>query len=145
MADPLSLIASVIAVAEFTAKSCECLYKTAKRFSEADDELKDHVAVVRSLCAIFSNIATLRKKYPNVDSLLSDDFDIRLQTCLQELQSMTNYAQSFIAQLEKGRARRTWAKVRWSSVDHRQRMGKQLDRIELHCRTFTLDLVMLNV
>ena len=145
MADPLSIAASVIAIAELAARSCECLYKYIKHFSEADGELNEHLDAVKSLRIVFSGIADLQQDHPDLASHLTADFSNRLEICLTELQETERYVQSYKMRLDQGRVRRAWAKARWSSVDHRQRLKKRLDRISFHYRTFSLDLILLNM
>lgn len=145
MAEPLSVAASVFAVAEFAARSCECLYRHVKHFADADSELQTHLGAIKSLHTIFSAIKTLEVDHPDLASYLTADFSHRLRICLSELQEMESCVQSYKTQFKTGKTRRAWAKARWSSVDNRQRLRRQLDRAHFHYRTFSLDLTLLNV
>lgn len=145
MADPLSIAASVLTIAELAARSYECLYKYTKGFLEADDELKDHLAAVKNLSSIFFSIGALKKNNPDLDCHLTADFDDRLKTCLAELRAIESSVLLYNAQFERSRARRALAKARWSSVDNRQKLKRKLDRIELHRKLFSMDLMLLNV
>lgn len=145
MGDPLSAISGVLAIAGFAAQSCECLYKHIKCFTGADGDLKDHLGTIASLQAVFSGIATLKEDHPNLECQFSPDFGSRLQSCLSELNDIETCLQSHKASFEQGRARRAWARARWSAVDSRQKVQRQLSRIEQHYKTFSLDLALLNM
>lgn len=144
MCEPLSAAASILAVAEVAAKSCECLYNALRLFSEAPKDLQHHINAVQALQSILADIAALEKDLPNA-ALITPDFKARLQVCMLDLQAVERLARSFYAQLEQGRARRTWAKMRWASADQRQAMKRYLSRIESYCKTFSLDLLLLNM
>lgn len=144
MCDPLSVTASVLAVAGFAAKSCECLYTSLRLFSEAPHDLQHHVTALQALHSTFSGIVALENHAPNA-ALISPELKARLHACMLDLQTMEKLAMAFHAQLEEGRVRRTWAKVRWSSADQRQTLKSHLRRIESYHRSFSLDLLLLNM
>lgn len=144
MCDPLSVAASVLAVAGFAAKSCECLYTTLRLFSEAPEDLQHHITGVQALQSTFAGIVALEKDAPNA-ALFTQEFKFRLQACIADLEAMEKRAKSFHAQLEEGRARRTWAKIRWSSADQRQRLKSHLSRIKSYHMSFSLDLLLLDM
>ena len=144
MCDPLSVAASVVAVAGFAVKSCECLYKTLRLFSEAPDDLQHHVTNIQALQSTFAGIVALESDAPNA-ALITPELKARLQACMLDLQAMERLAKSFHAQLEEGRARRTWAKMRWSSTHQRQTLKRHLSRIESYHMSFSLDLLLLNM
>lgn len=144
MCDPLSTTASILALAGVAAKSCECLYNALRLFSEAPKDLQHHINAVQALQSIFTDIAALEKDLPNA-ALITPDFKARLQACMLDLQAVERLAKSFCARLEEGRARRTWAKMRWSSADQRQALKRYLSRIESYHKIFSLDLLLLNM
>ena len=144
MCDPLSVATSVLAVAGFAVKSCECLYKTLTLFSDAPNDLRHHVSAIHALQSTFTGIVALEKDAPNA-ALITPEFKARLQACMLDLQAMEKLAKSFHAQLEEGRARRTWAKMRWSSTHQRQTLERHLSRIESYHMSFSLDLLLLNM
>lgn len=144
MCEPLSTTASILAVAGVAAKSCECLYNALRLYSEAPKDLQHHINAVQALQSIFADIAALEKDLPNA-ALITPDFKARLQACMLELQAVERLAKSFYTRLEEGRARRTWAKMRWSSADQRQVLKRYLSRIESYHKMFSLDLLLLNI
>ena len=143
MGEPLSAIASVLAVATFAAQSCNCLYKILRSFSEAPKELQHHITALQALHSTLVGIAALENDVPD-PALFTQEFKARLQGCMLDLQTMERLASPFHKQLEEGLARRTWAKIRWSSPDHRQRLRTCLSRIESYQTTLSLDFLLLN-
>ena len=144
MCDPLSTTASILTVAGFAAKSCECIYNALKLFSDAPKDLQHHINAVQSLQSILADIAALEKDLPN-SAIITPDLKARLQACTLDLQAVETLAKSFHSRLGEGRARRTWAKIRWSSMDQRQALKRHLGRIESYHRTFSLELLLLNM
>lgn len=144
MCEPLSVAASVVAVAGFAAKSCECLYKTLRRFSEAPKDLRNHITAVQALQSTFAGIAALEND-ASIAELITPEFKARLHACVLDLRAIERLAKSFHAQLEEGRARRTWAKLRWSLPNQRQTLKTHLSRIESYHMNFSLDLLLLDM
>jgi Fungal N-terminal domain of STAND proteins len=144
MCEPLSIAASVLAVAGFAANSCECLYKTLRLLSEAPKDLQHHLTAVQALRSTFAGIAALEKEVP-VAELITPEIKARLHACMLDLQAIERLAKSFHAQLEEGRVRRTWAKMRWSSLDQRRTLKSHLSRIESYHMNFSLDLLLINM
>ena len=144
MCDPLSVTASALAVLTFAAQSCECVCKLLGSFSSAPKDLQHHIASLRALQSTFAGIAELEQSLPD-GALITPEFKSRLQHCILDLQAMERLATPLCAQLEEGKARRAWARIRWSSADQRQKMKRHLSRIESYHRTFSLDLLLLSV
>lgn len=145
MCDPLSVVASVLTVAGVAAKTCEGLHKALRRFGEAPKDLQHHIAAIQALQSTFAGIAALEKDVPDATLFFTLEFKARLQACMLDLQAMEGLIKSFHSQLGEGRARRMWAKVRWSSVDQQQTLKSHLNRIESYHTTFSLDLLLLNM
>ena len=144
MCDPVSVIASALTVTEVAAKSCEYLHKTLRRFSDAPKDIQHHITTVQALQSTFASLSALEIDLAD-DLIVTPDFKARLQACMIDLQVLERLAKSFNAQLEEGKVRRTWAKLRWSSVDQRQTLRSHLSRIESYHTTFSLDLLLLNM
>ena len=144
MCDPLSVIASAVAVIEVAAKSCEYLHKTLRRVSDAPKDIQHHITTVQALQSTFTNLSALEIDLEN-DLIVTPDFKARLQACTLDLQVLERLVKSFNAQLEESKVRRTWAKLRWSSVDQRHTLRSHLSRIESYHTTFSLDLLLLNM
>ena len=144
MCDPLSVIASALTVIEVAANSCEYLHKALKRFSDAPKDIQHHITTVQALQSTFASLSALEIDLAN-DQIVTPDFKARLQACMLDLQALERLVKSFNAQLEEGKVRRTWAKLRWSSVDQRQTLRSHLSRIESYHTTFSLDLLLLNM
>ena len=144
MGEPFSVIVSALTIAETAAKSCEVLYKSLRRFSEAPKDIQHHVAALRALQSTFAGISALEQEEAHI-ALITPEFKARLEACMLDLQSMEKTAKSFDAQLEEGRLRRTWTKIRWSSLDQRQTFKSHLSRIESYHTTFSLELLLLNM
>ena len=141
--DPLSAIASVLTVAGLATTSCECLCKALRLFSEAPEDLHDHIAAVQELQSTLAGIAALEVNTPNA-GIITPEFNARLRACMHDLQAMEKLAKLFHAQIEKGRARKAWAKLRWSSEDQRHKRKRYWRRIDSYRMSFSMDLLLLN-
>ena len=141
--DPLSAIASVLAVAGLATTSCEFLCKALRLFSEAEEDLHHHITAVQALQSILAGIAALEEDTPNA-GMITPEFNARLRACLSDLQGMEKLAKSFYAQIEEGRARRAWAKLRWSSAAQRHKLKRHLRRIDSYHMSLSTDLLLLN-
>ncbi|KAF7502385.1 hypothetical protein GJ744_005963 [Endocarpon pusillum] len=124
--------------------SCECLYTTLKLISEAPKDLQHHITALQALQSTFVGIAALEKD-ARIAALITPEFKARLHACMIDLHAMERLAKSFHTQFEEGRTRRTWARIRWSSPDQRQKLKSQLSRIESYYTNFSLDLLLLNI
>ena len=144
MCDPLSVGVSALTIAEVAAKTCEGLYKILRRFSEAPRDIEHHINSLRTLQSTFVAITGLEQHAEGIP-LITPDFKARLRECMLDLQAMERLANSFDVQLEEGRIRRTWARLRWASADQRQLLKSHLGRIESYHRIFSLDLLLCNM
>lgn len=111
MFDPLSVTASILAVAGLTATSCEFLYQTLARFSDAPKGLQHHLAAIQALQSTFAGIANLENDAPSA-ALRTPEFNARLHACMLDLRAMERLVGSSHAQLKEGKTRRTWARIR---------------------------------
>ncbi|KAG8530277.1 uncharacterized protein KY384_004778 [Bacidia gigantensis] len=110
MGEPLSALASVLAIAAFAAHSCECLHKTLRLVSEAPKEIQHHITAVRALQSTLAGIARLDDDVKD-PALITEEFKARLQECMLDLRGMERLTSPLHAQLEEGKARRAWAKL----------------------------------
>ena len=143
MGDPFSVAVSVLSVTEVAASCCGYIYKTLRSFMEAPEDIVHQISTIEALQSIFAGISALEAIAPGA-ALITPQFRVQLEACTRELQTMERLIKSFHANIEKGRARRTWAKIRWSSPDQRETLKKYLRRIESYHRAFSLDLLLLN-
>ena len=144
MCDPLSVTASVLAVAGFAVKASECLYRTLRLLSETPDDLHHHITAIQALQSTFAGIVALGNDAQNA-AFITTDLKDRLQACILDLQAMERLARSFHAQHGEGKARRTWSKMRGSLTDQRQTLKSHLRRIESYHMRFSLELLLINM
>lgn len=144
MSDPLSVIASVLTVAGLAATSCECLYKSVRRISQAPKDLQHHLKVIRALQSTFLAITTLAKDVSDI-AVLVPGIESRIQACIVDLQAAEAMLTSYNKRLKESRTRRIWTKVRWSSIDQQEVLKSYLRRIESYYMTFSLDLQLINM
>ena len=123
-------------MAEVAAKSCEGLYKTLRRFSEAPRDIQHRITLLRALESTFTGIAALEQDAAIV-SIITPEFKARLRACMLDLQAMETLAKSFNADLEGGKLRKTWAKMRWFAVDERQTFKSHLSQSGFYLTTFS--------
>ncbi|KAF2252325.1 hypothetical protein BU26DRAFT_562072 [Trematosphaeria pertusa] len=139
--DPLSVTAGVIAVVGLAAKTCEGLYSTVERISEAPKDLQQHLACIQHLRSTFDMIAQLEN-----EESFTPEFIARLEGCMHDLQHMEQLAHSFNERLQHGRmTKRAWTRIRLSLGDQRRDLRNQLSRVESYHRAFSLDLLALNM
>jgi len=144
MADPLSVTASILAVAGFAATSCKTIFQTISQFSAARTELQHHLVTLCDLQSTFANIASLQQDVV-LEPLLTPEFGSRLHACMRDLQVMEDLAKSIHAQLQENKMRRAWSRMRLSIGDQQQTMKTHLGRIESYHRAFSLDLLLLSM
>lgn len=144
MCDPLSVAASVLAVAGCAAKSCEYIYKALRLVSEAPNDLQHHITALQALQSTFTGIVALENDV-RITALITPELKARLHACMLDLQAMERHANSLHARIEEGRARRMWAKMRGSAVEQRQTLKGHLRRIESYHMNFSLILLLLNM
>ncbi|KAL8827856.1 MAG: hypothetical protein Q9191_002937 [Dirinaria sp. TL-2023a] len=145
MGDPLSIVTGVLAVAGAAATTCEGLYKILRRSLVAPKDLEHHLSAVQALQSTLTAIAALEGNDAPTTTIITPQFKTCMQSCMLDLQAMERLLKSFQIQIDEGRARRTWAKMRWSSVDYQQKLKSYLNRIESYHRTFSLDLLLFNM
>ena len=144
MCDPLSITASVLTVVACAAQSCDGLCRFLRSISEVSEDIQHHIAALQALQSTFAGIAALERDIP-IRAFIKPAFKVRLNECMLDLQEMEKLVKSFHIQLEEGRVRRMWTRVRWSSLSHNHKLQKYLSRIESYHTTFSLDLLLLNM
>ncbi len=143
MGDPLSVAVSVLSVTEIAASCCGYIYKTLRLFSDAPEEIVHQITTIQALHSTFTGLLALETGILDA-TLFTLQFKAQLEACANELQTMERVIKSFQTNIDKGRARRTWAKIRWSSPDQRETVKKYLRRMESYHRAFSLELLLLN-
>jgi hypothetical protein len=144
MADPLSVTASVIAVAGLAVKSCQGLFRLVNQFENGPRQLGHHLHSLRILKSIFATIEALEPSAVPAE-LLTRDFRSRLQDCIRDLKEFEKFAGSLQRQFEAGQGRRVWSRAKWALGDRRQTLESHLERIQMHVQIFSLDLSLFNV
>lgn len=143
MCDPLSVTGSVIAVVTVAAQSCDTLCTFFQSYYDTAEYLKHYISTLEALKAVFASIAELDK-----ESSHHLDFDQRLRDRLEEcglhLQAIEKTVMPSYNRLQVSNANRLWTKMKWSTAYQRQKIDKLMNRIESHCKTFVLTLLLLN-
>ena len=143
MCDPLSVAGSVIAVVTVAAQSCDFLCTFFRSYHDTAEYLKHYISTLEALKAVFASIAELEKATP-----CQLDFDRglkgRLEECGLHLQAIEKLVTPSSNSLQISKADRLWTKVKWSTALQRQKIDKIMIRIESHCNTFVLTLLLLN-
>lgn len=144
MCDPLSVTASVIAIAGCAAQVCRCLSQSLSRYSEAPKGIQHYLAAVNALQVLFEGIEKLEKD-TTLAALLTLKFSTRLQSCLLDLEMMETLATELQAQLDCQGFKRKWNLARLAFGPKRLVLENHLRRIKTYHRAFSLDLLLLNV
>jgi hypothetical protein len=142
--DPLSITAGTIAVIGLVGKTCEGLYDAVENFSDVSADIRQHLSSIRSLRNTLVTISELVEQ-GLLHPLLDQQFEMRLRTCMDDLQEMERLAQSNQDRLEHGRRSKAWTRIRLSMKDRRRKLSSQLNRIESYHKNFCLDLLLLNM
>lgn len=143
MCDPLSVASSVIAVVTVAAQSCDSLCTFFRSYIDTAEYLKHYISTLEGLKAVFAGIAELDKEFSR-----HLDFDQglkgRLEECGVHLQAIEKTVMRSYNRLQSSRADRLWTKVKWSTAYQRQKIDKLMIRIESHCQSFVMTLLLLN-
>ena len=143
MCDPLSVTASVIAVVTAAGQSCDFLCTFFRSYHDTTEYLKHYISTLEGLKAVFASIAELERAAPR-----QLDFDQglkgRLEECRLHLQAIEKTVSPSYNSLRRSKADRLWTKVKWSTACQRQKIDKLMIRVESHCKTFVLTLLLLN-
>jgi hypothetical protein len=140
--DPLSITANTVAVVGFAGQSCRLLYEFLRTVSDAPQEIQQHITALKALSSTFAGIQTLGQHMP-AELAWSSGFRARLSECMADFQATEIKMKKLNEHLEKGRLRRTWARVKWSSSDHYLR--RFFTRVQAYHTTFSLDLLTLHM
>ena len=143
MCDPLSVTASVLAVVTAAAQSCDFLCTFFRSYHDTAEYLKHYISTLEGLKAVLASIAELERATPR-----QLDFDQglkgRLEECGLHLQAIEKTVIPSYNSLRRSKADRLWTKMKWSTACQRQKIDKLMTRIESHCKTFVLVLLLLN-
>lgn len=143
MLDPLSVAGSVIAVVTVATQSCDSLCTFFRSYGDTAEYLKHYISTLEALKAIFATITEL-----NGEASYHFSFDQglrgRLEECGLHLQAIEEIVMPSHHKLQMSKVDRVWTKMKWSTASQRQRIDKLMVRIESHCQTFILSLLLLN-
>ena len=139
MCDPLSTTASILAVFGFAGQSCQFLFEFFQTFSEVPKEVQNHVSLLHSLRATFTRIETLGGHVKFTDELQS-----QIKECMVDFQGVELKVRQVIVQMEKGRMRRTWTRLKWTSSAENW-LSKFLTRVQIYHTIFSLELLVLHM
>lgn len=143
MGDPLSVTASTIAIISFAGGSCQFLLDFFRTVSGAPKDIQHHVVDLRALRSTFAAIETLGNEIA-LEKLLPQEFHNRLKECMNDIQAIEMKVRKANENLERGKSRRTWAKLKWSSsADHW--LSRFFTRVQTYHVTIGLDLLVLQM
>ena len=142
MGDPLSVTANLVAVIGIAGQSCRLLFEFLQTVSEAPKEIQQQITALKALSSTFRGIQTLGQHMP-AELAWSSEFHALLLECMTDLRAMESKMKKLNEHLERGRMRRTWARLKWSSSDLDLR--KFLARVQTYHTTFSLDLLTLHM
>ena len=143
MCDPLSIIGGVIATVTVAAQSCNRVCTIFRSYHDTTEYLKHHISTLEALKAILAGIAELDREIPHIFAL-DQGFKARLEECALHLQVIERTVVSSHNRLKVCKADRLWTKLKWSTAYQRQKIDKLMSMIESHCKTFILNLLLLN-
>lgn len=150
MAEPLSTIASVMAMAGFAAESSKTVFNFFRGIASMPANVHESLLALKSLHVTIINLQQsgmkLDPKYK-----FSSHFCQRLNECLNDLKTFEVKISKIDAKFGKkksckcdldGKARRSWERVRWLLVGE-QETGRFLEKVKFYQNEFFLELLML--
>lgn len=143
MCDPLSVTGSVIAVVTVAVESCDTLCTFFRSFCDTAEYLKHYISKLEALKAVFADIAELDKATSG-HLTLDQGLKSQLEECGLHLQEIEKTVMPSYKKLQMSKGDRLWTKMKWSTAIQRQKIEKLMIRIESHCQTFVLTLLLLN-
>jgi Fungal N-terminal domain of STAND proteins len=142
MTDPLSISISTLTVISFASQSCQFLFEFFHNAAEAPKDIQQRLSTLQALSSTFEGIRALGEDMPT-EVQWSAEFDTRLRDCLADFRDMEIKMQTMSKEIEKGRARRTWARLKWLSND--QSFNKFFTRVQTYQAMFALELLILQM
>ena len=143
MCDPLSVTGSVIAIVTVAVESCDSLCTFFRSFCDTAEYLKHYISTLEALKAVFANIAELDKETSR-HLTFDQGLKSQLEECGLHLQAIEKTVMPSYKRLQMSKGDRLWTKMKWATAFQRQRIEKLMIRIESHCQTFVLTLLLLN-
>ena len=143
MCDPLSVTGSIIAVVTVATQSCDSLCTFFPSYSDTAEYLKHYISTLEALKAVFASIAELDQE---TSRHLAFDQGLkgRLEECGLHLQAIEETVMPSYNRLQMSRADRFWTKMKWSTAYQRQKIDRLMTRIDSHCKTLVLTLLLFN-
>lgn len=143
MCDPLSVTGSVIAVITVAVQSCDSLCTFFRSYEDTAEYLKHYISTLEALKAIFASVTELDEEASH-HFAFDQGLRGRLEECGLHLQAIEQTVMLSHNRLQVSKADRLWTKMKWSTASQRQRIDKLMIRIESHCKTFIMSLLLLN-
>lgn len=150
MSDPLSVAASVVAVAGFAAESSKTIFRFFHGMSSASQDVRHSILALQSLHATLTNIQEIGAKLPANYSFPSN-LRSRLHECIGELKTFEAKIKKIDSDLQEkknlrndweGKAKRSLKRLKWLLIADQQ-TAKFLVRMNSYHNEFSLDLLAL--
>lgn len=148
MGEPLSITASIIAVAGFAAESSKTIFRFFYEIANAPQEVRHSILALQSLHMTLINIQQIGTKLPASYSF-PPNFCSRLHECIGELNKFEAKIKAIDSELHEkrterigweGKAKRSWKRLKWLLIAEQQ-TAKFLERMDLYHNEFSLDLL----
>ncbi|MCJ1251625.1 hypothetical protein MMC30_008860 [Trapelia coarctata] len=141
--DPLSVTANTFAILGFVSQSSHFLYHFFRGVAEAPSDVQQNGVVLHALHDTFLGIRSLYVSHSSQIGFTAG-FPTRLEGCLEDFRAVESKIRKADEMLKKGRIRRTWARLKWSSsADHW--LGDFFVRLQTYQTMFSLELATLQL
>ncbi len=150
MAEPLSSVASVIAVAACVADSAKFLFHFFHEVSRVPENIRHLLTALKSLHITLTTLQECGKRLdPNWQ--FSPQFQQRLGECLSQLEIWSNKVSKIDNDLDKRgtthnrwdcKTRRSWQKIKWLTAGKHD-LNHFLEMVKLYHAEFSLELLTL--
>lgn len=143
MADPLSVSVSVLTLVGIAGESCQHLFNFLRTVSEAPKEVQRQIATLQALASTLRNIESLGKD-DCAGVGFTSEFRVRIDECMVDLHAIESRIRKVNDQMEGGKTRRTWARLKWSLTADLW-LNKFFARVQIYQASFALDLLTLQM
>ena len=141
--DPLSVTANTFAILGFVGQSSQFLYTFFRGVAEAPADVQQYGAILLALHDTFLGIRSLHDSHYSQIAFTAG-FSNRLEECLKDFRAVESRIRKIDEMLKKGKIRRTWARLKWSSS-----AGHWLEsffaRLQTYQTVFSLELATLQL
>lgn len=143
MADPVSLLASLVTLITTGAQVSVLLNDFINNLDSAQSEIRDLARALNDLCLVLSRLKTIFDGGNNAavgHELLLRDFRGVLESCMEKLNRLHNLVRDHKVTISDRFCNRSWKKLQWAL--HGKEVIRLMNQLEAHKSTLSITLLM---